>query len=145
MHPFRRLLSRSLWQMTQFSLDQFLNRVTLYDLVNPEETSARMLEELLENSYPLSWRPTPASRPRTTLDLTRWPSYATNASPAAVRRIGIFRLIQQKGLTFPLLLVTEWLRVNQSPPAEGGRGSASVHGKPYAPRPGWDAEPKMLK
>lgn len=42
--------SRSLWQMTQFILDQFLNRVTLYDLVNPEETSAKMLEELLENS-----------------------------------------------------------------------------------------------
>ncbi len=42
--------SRSLWQMTQFIIDQFLNRITLYDLVNPESTSAQRLEELLEHS-----------------------------------------------------------------------------------------------
>lgn len=42
--------SRSLWQMTQFIIDQFLNRITLYDLVNPESTSAQRLEQILEHS-----------------------------------------------------------------------------------------------
>jgi len=40
--------SRSLWQMIQFTLDNLLNRVTLYDLVNPEKTSAKILEQLLD-------------------------------------------------------------------------------------------------
>lgn len=42
--------SRSLWQMTQFILDRFLDQVTLYDLVNPEKTSAKILEQLLMDS-----------------------------------------------------------------------------------------------
>ena len=40
--------SRSLWQMIQFTLDNLLNKVTLYDLVNPEKTSAKILEQLLD-------------------------------------------------------------------------------------------------
>jgi len=40
--------SRSLWQMIQFTLDNLLNRVTLYDLVNTEKTSAKILEQLLD-------------------------------------------------------------------------------------------------
>ena len=39
--------SRSLWQMIQFIVDRFLDKVSLHDLVNPESTSARLLEELL--------------------------------------------------------------------------------------------------
>lgn len=39
--------SRSLWQMIQFTLDQLLNKVTLHDLINPEKTSSKILEELL--------------------------------------------------------------------------------------------------
>lgn len=42
--------SRSLWQMTQFIIDRFLDKVTLYDLVNPEKTSAKILEQLLMDS-----------------------------------------------------------------------------------------------
>jgi Rrf2 family iron-sulfur cluster assembly transcriptional regulator len=40
--------SRSLWQMIQFALDRLLDKVTLHDLVNPEKTSAEILEHLLE-------------------------------------------------------------------------------------------------
>jgi Rrf2 family protein len=40
--------SRSLWQMIQFALDQLLDKVTLHDLVNPEKTSAKILEQLLD-------------------------------------------------------------------------------------------------
>ena len=40
--------SRSLWQMIQFTLDQLLDKVTLHDLVNPEKTSAGILEQLLQ-------------------------------------------------------------------------------------------------
>lgn len=39
--------SRSLWQMIQFTLDQLLDKVTLHHLVNPEKTSALILEQLL--------------------------------------------------------------------------------------------------
>jgi Rrf2 family protein len=39
--------SRSLWQMIQFTLDNLLDRVTLHDLVNPEQTSAKILEQIL--------------------------------------------------------------------------------------------------
>ena len=39
--------SRSLWQMIQLIVDQFLNQVTLYDLVNKEEHSAKVFEYLL--------------------------------------------------------------------------------------------------
>jgi Rrf2 family iron-sulfur cluster assembly transcriptional regulator len=46
--------SRSLWQMMQLIVDQFLNQVTLYDLVNKEEHSARVFEELLgKHNIPL--------------------------------------------------------------------------------------------
>src|SRR3982751_3759184 len=39
--------SRSLWQMTQFIVDQFLDRVTLHDLVNPEKESRKIFDQLL--------------------------------------------------------------------------------------------------
>lgn len=39
--------SRSLWQMIQFIIDQFLDQVTLYDLVNTEETSAKILQQMI--------------------------------------------------------------------------------------------------
>ena len=39
--------SRSLWQMIQYIVDQFLDKVSLHDLVNPETTSANVLKELL--------------------------------------------------------------------------------------------------
>ena len=46
--------SRSLWQMVQFILDQFLDKVTLHDLVNPEKESAKIFDKLLfgEKAYP---------------------------------------------------------------------------------------------
>ena len=40
--------SRSLWQMIQFTLDKLLDKVTLHDLVNPEKTSSKILEQILE-------------------------------------------------------------------------------------------------
>ena len=42
--------SRSLWQMIQYTLDKLLDKVTLHDLVNPEKTSSKILEHLLEPS-----------------------------------------------------------------------------------------------
>lgn len=39
--------SRSLWKMIQFTLDQLLDKVTLHDLVNTENESAKYLTELL--------------------------------------------------------------------------------------------------
>ena len=42
--------ARSLWQMIQFTVDQLLNQVTLHHLVNPEQESARLLEEMLLRS-----------------------------------------------------------------------------------------------
>jgi Rrf2 family transcriptional regulator, iron-sulfur cluster assembly transcription factor len=41
--------SRSLWNMIQYTLDNLLDKITLHDLVNPEKTSARILEGLLAN------------------------------------------------------------------------------------------------
>src|SRR5215213_2888371 len=38
--------SRSLWQMIQFILDRFLDKITLHDLVNPEKESAKIFEQL---------------------------------------------------------------------------------------------------
>jgi len=38
--------SRSLWQMIQFIVDDFLNKVTLYDLVSKEKDSAQVFERL---------------------------------------------------------------------------------------------------
>jgi Rrf2 family protein len=40
--------SRSLWQMIQFIVDRFLDRITLHDLVNTEENSASVFLKLLE-------------------------------------------------------------------------------------------------
>src|SRR5688572_10032681 len=46
--------SRSLWQMTQFMLDEFLNKITLSDLVNSEENSSKILTRLVpENKVEL--------------------------------------------------------------------------------------------
>ena len=39
--------SRSLWQMVQFIVDDFLNKVTLHDLVSSEKDSARFFYKLL--------------------------------------------------------------------------------------------------
>ena len=44
--------TRSLWQMIQFNVDQLLNKVTLYDLVNTEKKSEKILKQLLEVSNP---------------------------------------------------------------------------------------------
>jgi Rrf2 family transcriptional regulator, iron-sulfur cluster assembly transcription factor len=40
--------SRSLWQMIQFIVDRFLDKITLHDLVNTEENSAGVFLRLLE-------------------------------------------------------------------------------------------------
>ena len=40
--------SRSLWQMVQLMIDQFLDQVTLHDLVNKEKDSTRIFEQMLE-------------------------------------------------------------------------------------------------
>jgi Rrf2 family protein len=40
--------SRSLWQMVQFTVDQFLDRVTLDDLVNTEKNAGEYLQLLLQ-------------------------------------------------------------------------------------------------
>jgi len=42
--------TRSLWQMIQYTIDQLLDKVTLHDLINSEETSTKILEHLLTNS-----------------------------------------------------------------------------------------------
>ncbi len=42
--------ARSLWQMIQFTVNQLLEKVTLYDLVNTEKESDKILKELLMNS-----------------------------------------------------------------------------------------------
>lgn len=39
--------SRSLWQMIQYIVDDFLDKVTLYDLVSTEKDSAKVFEKLL--------------------------------------------------------------------------------------------------
>lgn len=41
---------RSLWQMIQFSVDQLLDKVTLYDLINSEEKSDHILSTILEQN-----------------------------------------------------------------------------------------------
>jgi Rrf2 family iron-sulfur cluster assembly transcriptional regulator len=40
--------SRSLWQMIQFIVDRFLDKVSLYDLVNPEKESSKIFYEMME-------------------------------------------------------------------------------------------------
>lgn len=42
--------SRSLWQMIQVTVDRLLDRVTLHDLVKPEQTSSKILEQLMEEN-----------------------------------------------------------------------------------------------
>ena len=44
--------SRSLWQMVQFTVDQLLDKVTLYDLVNSEKESGKILNQILEKNNP---------------------------------------------------------------------------------------------
>lgn len=44
--------SRSLWQMVQFTVDQLLDKVTLYDLVNSEKKSEKILNQILEKDTP---------------------------------------------------------------------------------------------
>ena len=39
--------SRSLWQMVQFIVDQFLDQVTLHDLVNSEKNSTNIFDKML--------------------------------------------------------------------------------------------------
>lgn len=39
--------SRSLWQMIQFIVDGFLDKVTVHDLVNSEENSTNVFDKLL--------------------------------------------------------------------------------------------------
>jgi len=46
--------ARSLWQMIQFTVDQLLDQVTLYDLVNTEVESGKMLELLMERQGKLT-------------------------------------------------------------------------------------------
>jgi Rrf2 family iron-sulfur cluster assembly transcriptional regulator len=41
--------TRSLWQMIQYTIDQLLDKVTLHDLINSEQSSAKILEYLLTN------------------------------------------------------------------------------------------------
>jgi Rrf2 family protein len=42
---------RSLWQMIQFSIDQLLDKVTLYDLITSEEKSGHLLGAILEQNF----------------------------------------------------------------------------------------------
>jgi Rrf2 family iron-sulfur cluster assembly transcriptional regulator len=42
--------ARSLWQMIQFTVNQLLEKVTLYDLVSGEKESEKILKELIMNS-----------------------------------------------------------------------------------------------
>jgi Rrf2 family protein len=45
--------SRSLWQMIQYILDQFLDKITLFDLVNSEKNSADIFTRLLSEEKKL--------------------------------------------------------------------------------------------
>jgi Rrf2 family protein len=42
--------SRSLWKMIQFTVDQLLDKVSLYELVNTEKESAKILNHILEQN-----------------------------------------------------------------------------------------------
>lgn len=42
--------TRSLWKMIQFTVDQLLDKITLYDLVNTEKESGKVLKQLLEEN-----------------------------------------------------------------------------------------------
>lgn len=41
---------RSLWQMIQFSVDQFLDKITLSDLINSEQNSDKLLGAIMEQN-----------------------------------------------------------------------------------------------
>jgi Rrf2 family protein len=45
--------SRSLWQMTQFIIDRFLDKITLQDLVSTEKNSSTLFYELLQANVPV--------------------------------------------------------------------------------------------
>lgn len=45
--------SRSLWQMTQFIIDRFLDKITLQDLVSTEKNSSNLFYELLQANVPV--------------------------------------------------------------------------------------------
>jgi Rrf2 family iron-sulfur cluster assembly transcriptional regulator len=47
--------ARSLWQMIQFTIDQVLDKVTLYDLVNTEKQSAKVLNNILLEQDPIDF------------------------------------------------------------------------------------------
>ncbi len=42
--------ARSLWQMIQFTVDQLLDRITLNDMANTENESAKFLRQILEET-----------------------------------------------------------------------------------------------
>ncbi len=42
--------SRSLWQMIQFIVDRFLDKITLHDLVNKEEDSTNVFVKMLQEN-----------------------------------------------------------------------------------------------
>lgn len=42
--------ARSLWQMIQFTVDQLLDKITLYDMANTEKESVKFLRQVLETS-----------------------------------------------------------------------------------------------
>ncbi len=42
--------SRSLWKMIQFTVDQLLDKVTLADLINSENNSVKVLNQILEKN-----------------------------------------------------------------------------------------------
>lgn len=44
--------ARSLWKMVQFTVDQLLDQVTLYDLMNSEKESKENLIQILEQNRP---------------------------------------------------------------------------------------------
>ncbi len=44
--------SRSLWQMIQLMLNEFLDKITLHDLINTDEDSGRIFHELLRQGIP---------------------------------------------------------------------------------------------
>ncbi len=41
--------ARSLWQMVQMTIDSLLDKITLYDLVNPQKDSGRHLQQVLDS------------------------------------------------------------------------------------------------
>jgi len=42
--------ARSLWQLVQFSIDQVLDKISLHDLVNKENESAKILVQIMEEN-----------------------------------------------------------------------------------------------